>query len=167
MEVRHAPNHYAFDSRHFGAVDAPPWSGPDDPNAERRAARIQDQAARIVRLRLKADGITQKEFARRVGMDRPKVSRLLTGAVWANLIDLETLLGGCGATLTSISLAIGDGSHQSARVKKIIGSYLREQLAKVEEEIAHTEQAHPLIAAPQQPAGPAWEFQSRDVPPAT
>ncbi|MGN7948556.1 helix-turn-helix domain-containing protein [Microbacterium sp. 22215] len=119
------------------------WSGPDDPDPERRAARIQDQAARIVRLRLKADGITQAQFAESIGMDRPKVSRLLTGAMWASLIDLEILLGGCGATLTSISLAIGDGSHQSTRVKKIISSYLREQLAKVEEENAHIEPERP------------------------
>lgn len=88
-------------------------------------------------------------------MDRPKVSRLLTGAMWASLIDLEVLLGGAGATLTSVSLAIGDGSHQSTRVKNIISSYLREQLAKVEEETAHSEPAHPSTAGLPPPEDPA------------
>lgn len=144
MDFRYPPNHHVPDYERFGSSDTPAWSGPDDADPERRAARIQDQAARIVRLRLKADGITQAQFAASIGMDRPKVSRLLTGAMWASLVDLETLLGGCGATLTSISLAIGDGSHQSAQVKKVISSYLREQLAKVEEESAHTEPERPL-----------------------
>lgn len=143
MDSRYPPSHHVPAYERFGSSDVPAWSGPDDPNPERRAARIQDQVARIVRLRLKADGVTQKEFARRIGMDRPKVSRLLTGAMWASLIDLEALLGGCGATLTSVSLAVGDGSHQSTRVKQIISSYLREQLAKVEEETVRTELAHP------------------------
>lgn len=155
MDFRYPPNHHVPDGWRFGVSDTPAWSGPDDPDPERRAARIQDQAARIVRLRLKADSITQKEFAKRVGMDRPKVSRLLTGAMWASLIDLEVLLGGCGATLTSISLAIGDGAHQSARVKKVISSYLREQLATLEEETAHTEPAHPSSAGQPLPTSPA------------
>lgn len=158
MDFRYPPSHHAPEYMRFGSSDTQPWSGPDDPDPERRAARIQDQAARIVRLRLKADGITQKEFAKRIGMDRPKVSRLLTGAMWASLVDLEMLLGGAGATLTSVSLAIADGSHQSTRVKKIISSYLQEQLAKVEEETARIEREHPSTAAPQPPADPAWEF---------
>lgn len=167
MDFRYPPNHHCPDYLKFGSSEIAPWaspdqtaawSGPDDPDPERRAARIQDQTSRIVRLRLKADGITQQEFADRVGMDRPKVSRLLTGAMWASLIDLETILGGCGATLTSISLAIGDVSHQSTRVKKVISSYLREQLAKVEAETVRIEQERPLTAAPQQPEDPAWEF---------
>ena len=164
MDFRHAPNDHCPDHLKFGSNEIGPWaspdesaawSGPDDPDPERRAARVQDQVARIVRLRLKADGITQTEFARSIGMDRPKVSRLLTGAMWASLIDLEMLLGGAGATLTSVSLAIGDGSHQSARVKKIIGAYLRDQLAKVEEESARTEPARPSTAGLPQPEDPA------------
>lgn len=153
MDFRYPPNHHLPEDSRFGQSDTPTWSGPDDPDPERRAARIQDQASRIVRLRLKADGISQSQFAAKIGMDRPKVSRLLTGAMWASLIDLEMLLGGCGATLTSVSLAIGDGSHQSTRVKKIISSYLREQLEKVEEETPHTGQGHPSTSAPQQPEG--------------
>lgn len=143
LDFRYPPNHHVPDYEPFGSSETPAWSGPDDPDPVRRAARIQDQAARIVRLRLKADSITQKEFAAAIGMDRPKVSRLLTGAMWASLIDLEMLLGGAGATLTSISLAIGDGSHQSTRVKSIISSYLRDQLAKVEEESVRSEPTHP------------------------
>ncbi|MFF7291633.1 helix-turn-helix domain-containing protein [Microbacterium sp. NPDC008134] len=158
MDYRYPPNHHMPEHARFGQNDVSPWSGPDDPDPERRAARIQDQASRIVRLRLKADGITQQEFAQRIGMDRPKVSRLLTGAMWASLIDLETLLGGCGATLTSVSLAIGDGTHQSARVKKVISSYLREQLEKVEEETARIEQERPSTEVPQQPEDPASGF---------
>lgn len=158
MDFRYPPNHHMPELARFGQNDVAAWSGPDDPDPERRAARIQDQAARIVRLHLKAAGITQQEFADRVGMDRPKVSRLLTGAMWASLIDLETILGECGATLTSISLAIGDGSHQSARVKRIISSYLREQLEKVEEETARIEQERPSTSSPQPPEDPAWEF---------
>lgn len=145
VDVRQEPQHYLPEFGRFGQNDSPPWSGPDDPDPVRRAARIQDQVARVVRLRLKFDGITQAQFAASIGMDRPKVSRLLTGAMWASLVDLEALLGGAGATLTSISLAIGDGSHQSSRVKSIIGSYLRDQLAKVEEETSRTVRAHPSI----------------------
>lgn len=155
MDFRYPPNHHLPESSRFGQSDTPGWSGPDDPDPERRAARIQDQASRIVRLRLKADGVSQTQFAKAIGMDRPKVSRLLTGAMWASLVDLETLLGGCGATLTSVSLAIGDGSHQSARVKRVISSYLREQLEKVEEETARIEQERPLTEVPQQPEDPA------------
>lgn len=138
MDRRHSPNHYLPEGLRFGWSDVAPWSGPDDPDPRRRAARVQDQVARIVRLHLKAAAITQHQFAESIDMDRPKLSRLLTGAMWASLIDLEALLGGCGATLTSVSLAIGDGSHQSSQVKRIIASYLRDQLAKVEAETART-----------------------------
>ncbi|MFJ2543062.1 helix-turn-helix domain-containing protein [Microbacterium sp. NPDC087589] len=155
MDFRYPPSHFTPDYVEFGDNRFDPWSGPDDPNAEARAARVQDQVARFVRRHLKLHGITQKEFAATIGIDRPKVSRLLTGAMWASLTDLELMLGECGATLTSVALAVGDGSHQSPRVKKIIASYLQEALAKVEGEIARTEPEHPSTSDLPQPADPA------------
>lgn len=159
MDFRYPPSNLVPEGYEFGDNRFGPWSGPDEPDAETRAARVQDQVARFVRRHLKLHGITQKEFAARIGVDRPKVSRLLTGAMWASLTDLELMLGECGATLTSVALAIGDGSHQSPRVKKIIAAYLHEALAKVEEEIVRTEQEHPSTSDPQPPAGSAWEFR--------
>lgn len=142
-DSRFPPNHHVPLLTVFGDPDMRPWFSPDEQDAEVRAAGIQDQAARFVRIFMKAHKLSQAQFATEIGMDHPKLSRLLTGAMWASLIDLETILGGCGTTLTSISLAVGDGSHQSPRVKRIISSYLREQLAKVEEETAHIEQGRP------------------------
>lgn len=171
MDFKYPPEHYVPPPELFGrppvSVDpsevarlnaVPSWSAPGDPDPARRAARVQDQVSRLVRQYLKAEGLTQKRFARQIGMDVPKVSRLLTGAMWASLTDLETLLGGCGETLTSVALAVGDGSHQSPRVKRVIAAYLREQLVKVEEETAHSEPAHPSIGAPPRPADPASVF---------
>lgn len=171
MDFKYPPEHYVPPPELFGRppvsadpsevarLDAfPSWSGPGDTDPARRAARVQDQVSRFVRQYLKVEGLTQKRFARRIGMDIPKVSRLLTGAMWASLTDLETLLGGCGETLTSVALAVGDGSHQSPRVKRVIAAYLREQLAKVEEETSHSEPAHPSTEAPPLQADLAWEF---------
>lgn len=159
MDSRYPPAHFTPDYYEFGDNRFGPWSGPDDPDAEARAARVQDQVARFVRRHLKLHSLTQKEFAARTGFDRPKLSRLLTGAMWASLTDIELMLGECGATLTSVALAIGDGSHQSPRVKKIIAAYLHEALAKVEEETAHIAPEHPSTSGPQLPANPASAFR--------
>lgn len=154
MEFRPLPERYARTGA-FGRTHAKPWSGPDDPRPERRAALVQDQVARFVRAHLARESISQTEFAKRIGMDRPKLNRLLNGTMWASLTDIESLLGECGATLTSIALAVGDGSHQSPRVKKIIASFLEEALAKVQEEIARTGPEHPSTEAPRLTGGPA------------
>lgn len=168
MDFKYPPESFAVPPERFGRspalagdfdpalLTAPPtWGSPDDPDPARRAARVQEQVARFVRAHLKAQRLSQKQFAKLVGMDEPKVSRLLTGAVWASLTDLECLLGGCGQTLTSVALAIGDAAHQPPRVKKVIAAYLRAQLAQVEGETSHSEPGHPSTAGLRPTADPA------------
>lgn len=143
MGRKYEPHIYAMEVGAIWGLLGKDWGAPDDPSPERRAARLQLRVAMVVIEWLRVQRVTQTEFAAKIGMDRAKLNRVLHGMSWASLIDIERLLGGCGETLMSISLAVGDGPHQPAAVKRVIRAYLREQLAMVAEESAHTEPAHP------------------------
>ncbi len=128
----------------FGLEGKPAWGGPDNPSPHARAARVQDLVARAVRRHVRENGTTLTEFAKKIDMDRARLSRLLGGRQWASLVDIEVLLGACGETLTSLSLDVGNGSHQAPRVQRILTAYLREQIQLVEAGSVRNEPAHPL-----------------------
>ncbi len=122
----------------FGRDFRGQWVAADEPDPNRRAARVQDQVARLVRDYLAASNLTQGEFATRIDMPRSKFNRLLNGAVWASLPDLERLLGGCGETMASVAWAIGDSSQQPEKIRAVIAQYLHGQLAMLEGDTART-----------------------------
>lgn len=142
----------------FGHVDGALWGGPDEPDPAARAARVQDQVAREVNVFLKANKVSQGAFAETISIPRPRLNRLLNGAWWARLPELEMMLGGCGSSMTQVSWAIGEGHRQPEAIQRVIATYLHEQLTKVEGS-ARTEPEHPSTASPQRGAGPASEFR--------
>ena len=126
----------------FGHVEGELWGGPDDPDPAARAARVQDQVSRLVNQYLKLAKVTQSRFADEIGIPRPRLNRLLKGAWWARLPELEQMLGGCGSSMAAVSWAIGEGHRQPEVIQRIIATYLHEQLTKVEGS-ARIEPAHP------------------------
>lgn len=142
----------------FGFVDGDLWGGPDNPDPAARAARVQDQVARIVNEHLKANKITQSAFADDVGIPRQRLNRLLKGAWWARLPELEQMLGGCGSSMAQVSWAIGEGHRQSEAIQRVIAAYLHEQLSKVEGN-ARSGRGRPSTEALQRSADPASGFR--------
>lgn len=153
MEHPFEPKHYSRAA--FGLEGEPAWGGPDAPSPHARAARVQDLVARAVRRHVRENGTTLSEFARKIDMDRARLSRLLGGRQWASLVDIEVLLGACGETMTSLALDVGDGSHQAPRVQRIITAYLRGQLQTVEAGTVHSGRERPSNPDQPSPTGPA------------
>lgn len=133
MTDTHEPSFYVSGFLNgFGHVDGETWGGPDDPDPVARAARVQDQVAREVNGYLKANKVSQSTFAESIGIPRPRLNRLLNGAWWARLPELEQMLGGCGSSMAAVSWAIGEGHRQPDAIQRVIATYLHEQLTKVE-----------------------------------
>ncbi|WP_270411029.1 helix-turn-helix domain-containing protein [Microbacterium maritypicum] len=133
MNDSHEPNVYVEGALNgFGRIDGKLWGGPEHPDPLARAARVQDEVARIVNAYLKLNKITQGAFADDIGIPRPRLNRLLKGAWWARLTELEQMLGGCGASMAQVSWAIGDGGQQPEAIQRVIATYLHEQLSLVE-----------------------------------
>lgn len=116
----------------FGFIEGALWGAPDNPDPVARAARVQDQVARTVNEYLKGNRVTQSAFADAVGISRQRLNRLLNGAWWARLPELEQMLGGCGSSMAQVSWAIGEGRRQPEAIQRVIATYLHEQLTKVE-----------------------------------
>lgn len=145
MDDVYEPSHYVRGLLNgFGHVDGARWSGTDDPDPVARAARVQDQVAREVNAYLKANRISQSAFAELIGIPRTRLNRLLKGAWWARLPELEQMLGGCGSSMAQVSWAIGEGHRQPEMIQRVIATYLHEQLTKVEGN-ARTEPERPSI----------------------
>lgn len=96
---RFRPREYLRDPILFGRSEAAVWVEPtsNEEGARLRAAQLQHQYARRIKIRLRATGLTIGDFAQAVGGSADRTAKVLRGEVIMRIEDLseaEFVLGG-------------------------------------------------------------------------
>lgn len=141
---RYVPRSYLPVGHVFGAANRPMrQEAPADAveRARMRASYLQEKAAYLVLVRVRRRDVTRTDIQARTGWSRERLSRILNGAVVADLEDLHLLLDAVGIPFAELAWTGARADAEERQRLTLLLDYFTEQQEAMAAKIAQIERA--------------------------